>query len=156
MFGMVNYISSSMGECVGFCSNRGYRKRQNEKRYIPFRILVADDNSSWRKALRGLLELSYDWIVFEASNGYDAVHKAQLIHPDVVILDFLMPVLNGLQAARELKRITPDLPVLIVTLDKTHILELAAEEAGVFAVLSKAECGILPTLLQRQMLARTA
>ena len=156
MFGMVNYILSSMGKYLGFCSNRGYRKQQNEKRCMPFRILVADDNSSWRKALRGFLELNYDWIVFEASNGYDAVHKAQLIHPDVVILDFLMPVLNGLEAARKLKHITPDLPILIVTLDKTHILELAAEEAGVFAVLSKAECGILPTLLHRRMLARAA
>lgn len=123
---------------------------------MPFRILIADDNSSWRKTLRKFLEQNHGWAVFECSNGYEAVNRARLMHPDVVILDFGMPILNGLEAARDLRRTNPDMPVLIITVDKTHFLELAAQEAGAFAVLSKAECGILPTLLQRRMLARAA
>lgn len=67
-----------------------------------------------------------------------------------------MPVLDGLSAARELKRRMPELPVLIVTVDKTDFLEVAAREAGVLAVFSKMDCLDLRDFLMRRLQPRAA
>ncbi|HLB91435.1 MAG TPA: response regulator transcription factor [Terriglobales bacterium] len=104
------------------------------------RILVADDSPFWREEMRTFLERNSSWTVFEASDGSEAVRKSGWIHPDVVILDMCMPILDGLGAARELRRRSPDVPVLILTVDKTPFLDQAAHQAGVRAVFSKTEC----------------
>jgi len=95
------------------------------------RILLADDSPFWREQLRTILEEGSDWTVFQATNGAEALQKSVWVHPDAVILDECMPVLDGLAAARELKRVTPQLAVFIVTVDKNASLELAARQAGV-------------------------
>ncbi len=123
---------------------------------MSIRILVADDSPFWRKQLREILQQVSDWMVFEASNGYEAVYRSRWVHPDVVILDMSMPVLDGLGAARELKNVTPELPILIVTADKTAFLEVAAREAGVLQVFSKDDCWALPSFLKRRIRARAA
>ena len=98
--------------------------------FISVRILIADDSPFWRGELRAILERDSSWIVFEASNGSEAVKKATSIHPDVVILDLWMPVLDGLGAARELKHSRPELLVVICTVDKSAFLEAAARQAA--------------------------
>jgi len=98
---------------------------------MSIRILVADDSPFWRNQLKEILHQVPNSIVFEASNGYEAVYRSRWVHPDVVILDMSMPVLDGLGAARRLKKITPELPILIVTVVKTALLEVAASDAGV-------------------------
>lgn len=123
---------------------------------MALRILVADDSPFWREQLRAILEQGSDSVVFEACNGFEAVQKSAWIQPDVAILDFCMPVLDGLSAARELKRRMPELPVLIVTVDKTDFLEVAAREAGVLAVFSKMDCLDLRDFLMRRLQARAA
>ena len=106
---------------------------------MPIRILVADDSPFWREALRTSLERGSDWTVFEAKDGSEAVRRSKSIHPDVAILDFCMPELDGLNAARELKRSEPELPIVMVTIDKSPLLEAEARRAGILAVFSKVE-----------------
>lgn len=83
----------------------------------PVRILLVDDSQLMRRCLRTLLEQHGSWqICEEASNGQEAVEKAQQAAPDVIVLDFQMPKMNGLDAAREIRRRSPDVPILMVTL----------------------------------------
>ena len=137
-------------------SNMRVKSRGRHERWtkLSVRILVADDNDFWRKQLREILTQIADAMIFEAANGYEAVRRALWVHPDVAILDYSMPVLDGLGAARELKRLTPDLPILIITADKTSFLETAALRVGALAVFSKAECLELPEFLEQTVLAR--
>jgi CheY-like chemotaxis protein len=76
----------------------------------PIRILVADDSDIMRRSLRGLLESQDHWPVCdEVSKGREAVEKVQRNAPDLLLLDFEMPVMNGLEAAREITRRSPGL-----------------------------------------------
>ncbi len=69
------------------------------------RILVADDSLLMRRQIRTILELDGDIeICAEAANGIEAVQKVQECHPDLALLDFLMPGMNGLEATREIKK----------------------------------------------------
>lgn len=103
-------------------------------------ILVVDDNSSVRRTLRHMLEQHEDWKVCgEAVNGRDAIDKEERLRPDLVVLDFSMPVMNGLEAVRALKRIRPSTPVVIFTVFKDRFLEQEAYAAGASAVVSKEE-----------------
>src|ERR1700721_1562208 len=75
------------------------------------RVLVADDNSMIRKMLCKLFEREDDYdICAEAENGQEAIELALKHRPDLIILDFVMPVLNGLDVARELKKKRPRVP----------------------------------------------
>jgi DNA-binding NarL/FixJ family response regulator len=80
------------------------------------RILIADDHQVVREGMRLLLAQESDWEVCGlARNGRDAVEQAEKLRPDVVILDMEMPELNGLDAARQIKRILPNTELLIFT-----------------------------------------
>jgi DNA-binding NarL/FixJ family response regulator len=81
------------------------------------RILIADDSAASRRALRNLLE-GNDWEVCgEAEDGLAAVEKAAILKPDLVILDFSMPKLNGLQAGHTIHTADPHVPLLLFTLE---------------------------------------
>ncbi|MGC2194918.1 MAG: response regulator [Terriglobales bacterium] len=104
------------------------------------RIMVADDNPAVRRALRNILELKQDWKVLgEAVNGRDAIEQAQKLHPDLIVLDVSMPVMNGLDAARVLSAIMPLVPVILCSLHTNEVLQKEAAAAGVSAVVSKAQ-----------------
>jgi DNA-binding NarL/FixJ family response regulator len=103
-------------------------------------ILIADDSPIIRKTLRQTLERQDAWqICGEAANGREAIEKAQQVKPDVVVLDLSMPVMNGLQAARELKRLLPSLPLVMFTNFDTPQITNEALAVGVNAVVSKSE-----------------
>jgi DNA-binding NarL/FixJ family response regulator len=105
---------------------------------VPKRILIVDDSAVLRKSLCAMLERHDGWEVCgEAANGREGVEKAQLLKPDLILLDFSMPVMNGLEAARELKRRLPSVPLLMFTNYGTDYLEKEALSAGVTAVMSK-------------------
>ena len=71
-------------------------------------ILIADDNAFVRRGLRDLFNGEGDFDVCgEAKNGREAIQEAQELHPDLILLDLSMPVMNGLDAARVLKRVMP-------------------------------------------------
>ena len=107
---------------------------------MPKCILIVDDNPVIRKTLRRTLERNKGWEVCgEAADGREAVAKAQQLKPDLVVLDLSMPVMNGLEAARELTRISPSLPLVMFTNFNMPELTNEALSAGVRAVVSKSE-----------------
>lgn len=106
------------------------------------RILVVDDNPSVRRYLRDVLEQHDDWHVCdEARNGQEAVDRFQQIHPDVVVLDFQMPEMNGLDAARIIAKLSPETPILMVTLYLSKQLSDEARKVGVRGTCAKADIG---------------
>ena len=111
------------------------------------RIFIVDDNPSVRTRIRTLLETSGFEICGEASDGLDAVERAPEINPDLIILDVSMPRMNGLDAARKLRDIHPNVPILLNT---SHAAVIRAEESlpeGVTAVVDKRE-NLLHLVLQ--------
>jgi len=115
---------------------------------MPTRILIADDNPIFRKALRNLLEGVHQWEVLEACDGEDAVSKSLDLRPNVVVLDLAMPVKDGLTAAREISHLLPETPILMCTMHFYPNLELEAKKSGVRAVLSKSEGSLLVSTVQ--------
>ncbi len=103
------------------------------------RILIADDDAAIRRLLRRLLESHADWIVCgEACDGNEAVSKAADLNPDIVVLDLAMPHCNGLQAAREIARATPEIPMLLLTVQQVSAeLTKEAIHAGFQGAVSK-------------------
>jgi len=103
------------------------------------RILIADDDVSIRRLLRRLIEGHDDWSVCgDAQDGNEAVRKATQLSPDVIVLDLAMPEMNGLQAAREISRNAPDLPMLLLTVQQvSNELNSQAAHAGFKGAVSK-------------------
>ena len=92
------------------------------------RILIADDDASIRRLLRRLIESHDGWSVCgDAQDGQDAIGKAAQLNPDVIVLDLAMPQMNGLQAAREISRQTPEIPLLLLTVQ--HVSKELTNEA---------------------------
>jgi DNA-binding NarL/FixJ family response regulator len=105
---------------------------------VVMRILIADDNVEVRTELRRALNNYDEWVICaEAENGQEAVSKTEEQRPDVVILDLSMPVMNGLQACREIKRMFPSVPVFIYTLQDSSSLESEARKVGARGVIQK-------------------
>jgi DNA-binding NarL/FixJ family response regulator len=104
------------------------------------RILVADDSPLVRQQLRAVLEMKPDWEVCgEAADGHEAVEKAKLLQPDVVILDFSMPMMNGLQAAKEISRQFPEMPLLLFTIFLSRQLVEEARKQGFRGAVAKSD-----------------
>jgi DNA-binding NarL/FixJ family response regulator len=105
-------------------------------------ILVADDHEVVRQGVRALLEANPDWTVCcEASTGREAVAKATEYQPDVVVLDIAMPELNGLEAARQIRRAVPAARILVLTVHQIDHLAQVFIDAGVRGYLLKADAG---------------
>jgi DNA-binding NarL/FixJ family response regulator len=100
-------------------------------------VLLVDDHDGVRRALRSLFIQNGFEVCGEAVNGKDAVAKARELHPDLIVLDLSMPVMNGLVATRELTKVLPDIPVLMLTNHACRSLEEEAARAGVRSVLPK-------------------
>ena len=103
------------------------------------RILIADDDASIRRLLRRLIENHNDWSVCgDAHDGQDAVGKAAELKPDVVVLDLAMPQMNGFEAARAISRKSPELPILLLTVQQlSKELTREAQHAGFKGAVSK-------------------
>lgn len=106
------------------------------------RILLADDHEVVRRGLRELVETQAGWqIVGEATTGREAVEKARLLEPDVVVLDLRMPELNGLEATRQILQLLPRTEILILTVDESEQLTRSVLEAGAHGYLLKSDAG---------------
>ena len=104
------------------------------------RILVVDDNAVVRTLVRKLFESQPGFeISGEAENGRDAVGKAEKLKPDLIILDLIMPVMTGLDAAPLLKQLLPDTLIILFTQQEGSEVERQAQAAGIDAVVSKSQ-----------------
>ena len=105
---------------------------------VPYTVLIVDDNPYVRIALRDHIERSTDWQVCgQAENGKVAVEQVIALRPDVVILDLQMPVMNGLEAAREINAVAPGTKMIMFTMHSSAQLEKDARAAGIRGVVSK-------------------
>ena len=106
---------------------------------MSIRILIADDDPTIRTLVRRLLEEHADWqVCSEAVDGVDAVSKVAQFVPDLAILDLGMPRMNGFQAAREIAKVNPSLPMLLISVQQlSKQMVEAAREAGFKGAVTK-------------------
>ena len=103
-------------------------------------VLIVDDNALIRQAVCELFAREVDFdVCAEAVDGKDAIEKAQLFRPDLIVTDLSMPVMNGLEEARALRELMPTVPVIVFTAFISSALEKEAAASGVSAIISKSE-----------------
>lgn len=123
---------------------------------ISLRILIADDHETVRKGVCSILASRKDLEVCgEASNGKEAIEKASELKPDLVILDITMPVLDGFSAAKQIRKLLPDVPILFLSMHDAQQWIEEAKAIGVQGFVSKSDiAGVLltavDTVLQKQ------
>jgi two-component system, NarL family, response regulator LiaR len=101
-------------------------------------VLIADDHDIIRKALCELFASQEDFeVCAEAENGKEAVEMAQVFQPDLILLDLSMPMMNGIDAACELKQIMPMVPIIVFSEYGDVFSEREARDSGISAVVSK-------------------
>jgi len=109
-----------------------------EERHTLIRVVIADDHPHIRSALRHVLELESDFdVVAEAENGVQAVDQVVQNRPDLVILDYRMPQLDGIQVARELAEQAPSTTLVMLTSEEDPEIKAEAKLAGVARYLLK-------------------
>jgi DNA-binding NarL/FixJ family response regulator len=115
---------------------------QVEGRCSLVRILVVDDNPAVRHYLRSLLEQQSTWQVCdEARTGGEALQRVRDNPPDMILLDFQMPDLNGLEVARQITGLFPEIPILMVTIHLSKQLAEEARRAGIRGACAKSDVG---------------
>ncbi|MEX0739683.1 MAG: response regulator transcription factor [Pseudohongiella sp.] len=105
------------------------------------RVVVADDHAMFRQGLITMLEKAEFDVVGEAENGHEAIRLVRQLTPDLAILDFSMPLLNGIDSARDIQRRSPDTQIILLTMydDDTCVLE--ALRAGIRGYVLKNQTG---------------
>jgi DNA-binding NarL/FixJ family response regulator len=103
-------------------------------------ILIADDHTAVRLAMRALLEAQPNWkVVAEAQDGKEAIEKALSTNPDIAILDYSMPFLNGIEVTKIIRARMPHVQVLIFSMLDTDRLVREALEGGAHGFLPKSD-----------------
>lgn len=104
------------------------------------RILIADDHDVVRSGLRSILETQQGWtVVGEAADGKDAIRKALELKPDVAVLDYSLPLINGVEATRQIRARFPSVEVLIFTMHDNERLIYDLLKAGARGYLLKSD-----------------
>jgi DNA-binding NarL/FixJ family response regulator len=111
---------------------------------MPVKILIVDDHEIVRQGIRSLLTRSRpEWeICGEATNGRDAIEAVRNLKPDVVILDVTMPVMSGLEAAQQIRKLGVATRILIFTMHESKRLAGEVREVGAHGVVLKVQAAI--------------
>jgi DNA-binding NarL/FixJ family response regulator len=119
---------------------------------VPMKILIADDKRHIRQELRQLIEAHEGWdVCTEAEDGVQAVNRAMQFRPDLVILDLALPELNGFEAADQISKVLPGVPILMLTLYAFPQVEKEAERVGVQRVISKSTAYMLVPAIEEAL-----
>jgi DNA-binding NarL/FixJ family response regulator len=103
-------------------------------------VLIADDNAFVRTALYEIFEREPDLHVCAVvENGREAIEEACRLHPDLIVLDIAMPVMNGVEAARVLRQMMPAVPLILYSASPDAVSEQAARTIGISGLISKSE-----------------
>src|SRR5258708_8530795 len=104
------------------------------------RVLLADDHKIVRQGLRAILVAAGHEVIGEASDGREALKLARTLNPDIAVLDLSMPLLNGLDAAREIRRLAPDIKIILLTIytDKRYVLQSLRARARGYVLKTEA------------------
>ena len=120
-------------------------------------VLIVDDNRYIRQALCEQFKRESDFEVCgEAENGKEAIAKARELHPDLIVLDLSMPVMNGLDAARELKQLMPTVPLIMYSAFGDTFMGQHARLIGISELVSKSQPAAILVSKARSLLYRTA
>lgn len=120
------------------------------------RILVVDDNPAVRRYLRAILEQQSTWrICGEAKTGEETLQRVHDSMPDLILLDFQLPDQNGLEIAREIRRVRPDMPILMVTIHMSNQLAEAARSVGISGICAKSDIGSIGEAVQTLLAEKT-
>src|SRR5467141_4038038 len=106
---------------------------------MPTSVLLADDHALIRQGLKALLEKQGFQVICEASDGQEAIRSVEKTQPDVAIIDISMPILNGVDAARELKKSSPKTKVILLTQHEEDQYVTEALRAGVKGYVLKGQ-----------------
>jgi DNA-binding NarL/FixJ family response regulator len=105
-----------------------------------FRTVVVDDVADFRRLIRSKLKEKTECeVVGEASDGLQAVAKAEQLQPDLVLLDLGLPIINGIEVARRIRKLSPDTKILFVTQNSSREIAQGALRAGANGYLLKSE-----------------
>ena len=115
---------------------------------MPSRVLIIDDNPFVRRTLSTLLGTNGFEVCGEAEDGLVAITKACELRPDLVLMDLVMPLMNGFEASREISRLVPQAIIVLHTLDTVPQVELEAQKNGISRVVTKSQGHVLISVLR--------
>jgi two-component system, NarL family, response regulator LiaR len=131
---MSAHLAKSQGIAISSCP--GLSARPDLELRTGVEILVVEDHEIVRKGLCRLIGGYSCWKVCgEAVNGREAIEKTLALHPDIVVIDLLMPVMNGIEATKQIRRLCPATKVVMISAYDSQ--QLAAQKAGAHAYVGK-------------------
>jgi len=131
------------------CFNLSSVKREIGEPLSSIRILVADDYEAWRRKACQLLQVRPELqVICEASDGSEAVQKAEELGPDLILLDIGLPKLNGIEAARQIQQLSPNSKIVFLTMDNSLdvVQEALSTGAQGYVYKARAQSDLLPAI----------
>jgi DNA-binding NarL/FixJ family response regulator len=104
------------------------------------RILIADDHEVVRSGLRNVIEAEANWeVVAEAADGREAISKTLATKPDIAVIDYSLPVMNGIEVVRQIRQRVPETEILVFTMHESEVLAQELLRAGARGYLLKSD-----------------
>ncbi len=114
----------------------------NNRSVAPIRILVVDDHEQFRQFICSTLGKRHEWqVIGNASDGLEAVRKAEELQPDLILLDVGLPTLSGIEAARQIRYLSPDSRVLFLSQESSADVVQEALSTGAWGYVVKTHAG---------------